>query len=219
MLPNLIVPTLTRYDLLQRMISSIDYPVKHLLIIDNGNLIDQLKLPAEVVDMTLLTMPANLGCASSWNLGIKSFPFDDRWFIVSDDVEFEPGALEAWHGMSSPERMIVSDQWPYFQVMAIGEDVVDQVGLFDEAIHPANFEDDEYEWRASQLGFQVERMPIDHKHVGQATVFAPGLVEKNTESYPLNEIYFRYKQSQNDLSSGEWSLNRRRTNAWDMPVQ
>lgn len=36
MLENLIVPVLNRYDLLERMIASIDYPIKHLLIIDNG---------------------------------------------------------------------------------------------------------------------------------------------------------------------------------------
>jgi hypothetical protein len=36
MLENLIVPVLNRYDLLQRMLDSVDVPVDHLLIIDNG---------------------------------------------------------------------------------------------------------------------------------------------------------------------------------------
>ncbi len=36
MIENLIVPVLNRYDLLDRMVGSIDYPVEHLLIIDNG---------------------------------------------------------------------------------------------------------------------------------------------------------------------------------------
>jgi len=36
MIPNLIIPVLNRYDLLDRMLASIDYPVAHLLIIDNG---------------------------------------------------------------------------------------------------------------------------------------------------------------------------------------
>ena len=214
MIPNLIVPTLTRYDLLQRMISSIDYPVAHLLVIDNGNMIDQLRLPAEVVDMTVLTMPANLGVASSWNLGIKCFPFDPVWYIASDDVEFEPGALQAWFEASAPDRFVTSDEWPHYQMFSVGEDVINSVGLFDEALHPANFEDDDFEWRAGKLGFDPIRIAIDHTHEGQGTVFDGDNREKNSRTYPLNEIYFRYKQSQLDLSAGEWSLERRRVNSW-----
>jgi len=36
--------------------------------------------------MTWLHMPSNLGVADSWNLGIKSFPHDDRWFFASNDM-------------------------------------------------------------------------------------------------------------------------------------
>ena len=215
MIPNLIVPTLTRYDLLQRLLSSIDYPIGHVVIIDNGNMIDQLKLPAEIKELTVLTMPANLGVASSWNLGIKCFPHDSMWFICSDDVEFEPGALEAWFEASGPDRLVTSEQWPHYQFFSVGEDVIERVGLFDEALHPANFEDDDFEWRAAKQGFDALRVAIDHSHVGQATVFDGVNREKNKQSYPLNEIYFRYKQSQGDLSSGEWSLDRRRTLSWD----
>ncbi len=215
MIPNLIVPTLTRYDLLQRMLSSIDYPIGHVLIIDNGNMIDQLKLPAEIKELTVLTMPANLGVASSWNLGIKSFPHDSMWFICSDDVEFEPGALEAWFEASGPDRIVTAEQWPHYQLFSVGEDVIERVGLFDEALHPANFEDDDFEWRAAKQGYDTLRVAIDHSHVGQATVFDGVNREKNKKSYPLNEIYFRYKQSQGDLSAGEWSLERRRINSWD----
>ena len=215
MIPNLIVPTLTRYDLLQRLLSSIDYPIGHVVIIDNGNMIDQLKLPAEIKELTVLTMPANLGVASSWNLGIKCFPHDSMWFICSDDVEFEPGALQAWFEASGPDRLVTSEQWPHYQFFSVGEDVIERVGLFDEALHPANFEDDDFEWRAAKQGFDALRVAIDHSHVGQGTVFDGVNREKNKQSYPLNEIYFRYKQSQNDLSAGEWSLDRRRTLSWD----
>ena len=215
MIPNLIVPTLTRYDLLQRMLSSIDYPVGHVLIIDNGNMIDQLKLPAEIQELTVLTMPANLGVASSWNLGIKSFPFAPVWFIASDDVVFNPGALEAWYEVSAPDRIVTAELWPHYQFFSVGEDVINAVGLFDEALHPANFEDDDFAWRASKLGFEPMRVAIDHYHEGQGTVFDKDNNVKNSKTYPLNEIYFRYKQSQGDLSAGEWSLDRRRTLSWD----
>ena len=215
MIPNLIVPTLKRYDLLQRMISSIDYPVEHLLIIDNGNLIDQLKLPEMVKEMTVLTMPANLGVSSSWNLGVKCFPFAPVWFIASDDVEFLPGTLEAWSEMSNPDSMIVSDDEPFFQFFSVGENVVNRVGLFDEAIHPANFEDNEYEWRCNQLGFNIERVNLPHNHTKQGTVHDRKYVDANHRTYAINQIYFEHKISQNILTAGEWSLDRRRANSWD----
>jgi len=36
MIPNLIVPVLNRYDLLERFLQSLDYPIRDVLIIDNG---------------------------------------------------------------------------------------------------------------------------------------------------------------------------------------
>lgn len=217
-IPNLIVPVLNRYDLLERMVASIDYPVKHLLIIDNGNQLDQLHVPECVEQWTVLTMPANLGVASSWNLGIKCFPFDSVWYIASDDIVFEPGGLEALAEWSDPDRIVVSDSWPHWQLFAVGDGVVDAVGLFDEAIHPANFEDDDYEWRCNAIGIDVERRQVDHSHVKQGTVFSPQYAERNQDTYRSNEEYFRLKQLQGDLTSGEWSLERRRDNSWDMPV-
>jgi hypothetical protein len=92
MIPNLIVPVLNRYDLLDRMIASIDYPVGHLLIVDNGAswvMEDmQIHVPDCVEMTTYLPMPANLGVAASWNLGIKSFPYADRWFLPATTCSF-----------------------------------------------------------------------------------------------------------------------------------
>ena len=216
MLPNLIVPTLNRYDLLEKMIESIDYSVAHLLIIDNGGQLKSVPKNPDVRKVTILNMPANLGCSSSWNLGIKMFPKHDRWFIVSDDVTFEPGALKAWHKASTRNNFVISDEWPFFQFMAIGDKVVEKVGLFDEAIHPANWEDDEYEWRLKQHGYTPEKISIPHGHTKQGTVFSTSDFRKrNKITYDSNEQYVKDKIASNDISSGEWQLKRRRDNSWD----
>lgn len=216
MLTNLIVPTLNRYDLLNKMIESIDYSVAHLLIIDNGGTLDKITRNPLVRKVTILNMPANLGCSSSWNLGIKSFPKQDRWFIVSDDVIFEPGALKAWHEASARNKFVISDEWPFYQFMAIGDKVVERCGLFDEAIHPANWEDDEYEWRLKENGYTPIKVSIPHGHTKQGTVFStPEFKKKNLQTYASNEKYVKDKIKRKDLSSGEWSLERRRDNSWD----
>ena len=215
MIPNLIVPTLNQYEKLQRMVYGIDYPVEHLLVIDNGGRLTDLRIPDTVQKLTILNMPSNLGVATSWNLGIKSFPHADRWFIASDDIMFEPGALEDWYNISHRERLITSDESPHWQFFCIGEEVVGNVGLFDEAIHPANFEDDEYEWRCEQLGYEVLRADIGHFHEKHSTVFSPEYVSKNRGSYVLNESYFETKKRERDYSDGFWTLSRRRILSWD----
>jgi GT2 family glycosyltransferase len=214
-IPNLTVPTLTRYDLLARLLDSLDFPIHHLLIVDNGGGFRFDRDLPTVDCVTVLSMPANLGVAGSWNLAVKSFPFDSVWFICSDDVVFAPGSLELWLGESGPDRFVTSDEWPFYQFFSIGEQVVDAVGLWDEAIFPANFEDDDMEWRAGLAGFPVKRATISHGHTKQGTVFQPGLAEQNRRTYPHNEAYFRAKVAAGDRSAGQWSLSRRRTLHWE----
>ena len=214
-IPNLTIPVLARYDLLEKCLASIDFPVRDLLIVDNGDKLDGLTKPDMVERLRVLRMPANLGVAGSWNLAVKSFPFDPVWFICSDDVVFTPGALEAWLQVSGRDRFISSDEWPFYQFFSIGEEVVEAVGLWDEAIFPANFEDDDMEWRAGLAGFPVKRATILHGHTKQGTVFQPGLAEQNRRTYPHNEAYFRGKVAADDRSAGQWSLSRRRTLHWE----
>jgi GT2 family glycosyltransferase len=155
MLPNLTVPVLNRYDLLERMVSSIDYPVKHLLIIDNGasTVMEDISIdvPDCVEHTTYLPMPANLGVAGSWNLGIKSFPYADRWFIASNDVQFEPGALERL-SEARRDEITLSGDFPFWQAFCVGYEAVRRLGLFDEAFFPAYFEDNDYRRRADHAG-------------------------------------------------------------------
>lgn len=215
MISNMIVPTLNQYDKLQRMIDSIDYTVEHLLVIDNGGKLGEILVPTCIKNVTVLHMPSNLGVATSWNLGIKSFPHDDRWFIASDDIVFAPGTLEDLWGWSSAHKLILSHEPPYWQFFIIGEEFVGNVGLFDEAIYPANFEDDEYQWRLETLGYELEYVQADHHHDRHSTVFSAECAHHNQRTYTLNESYFEQKKKARDYSDGFWMLARRRINSWD----
>jgi GT2 family glycosyltransferase len=214
MIPNLIVPTLTRYDLLQRMLSSIDYPVGHVLIIDNGNMIDQLKLPAEIKELTVLTMPANMGVAGSWNLGIKCFPFDSQWLIVSDDVVFPAGARERYAGLVDSNAMQFFDVSPKWACFSVGQTVVEKAGLACELFHPAYFEDNDWERRIDQAGVLKEVLPIQVQHDNSSTLKS-GFEDKNAATFKANQAVHNEREAHNDLSDGGWSLNIRRANSWD----
>lgn len=214
MIPNLIVPTLTRYDLLQRMLSSIDYPIGHVLIIDNGNMIDQLKLPAEIKELTVLTMPANLGVAGSWNLGIKSFPFDPQWLIVSDDVVFPAGALEEYSKLADSTAIQFFDVSPKWACFSVGQTVVEKAGLACELFHPAYFEDNDWERRIDKAGVSKEVLPIRVQHDNSSTLKS-GFEDKNTATFKANQAVYLEREATDTMSSGEWSLEIRRRNSWD----
>ena len=214
MLENLIVPVLNRYDLLQRMLDSVDVPVDHLLIIDNGLGADTLELSERFAKVTHLRMPANLGVAGSWNLGIKSFPYAHRWFIVSNDVVFQPGALEKLSQARRDEITLTADA-PNWQAFALGDEAVTDLGLFDECgFYPAYFEDNDYMRRAEFAGVNIRKLDIDLHHDNSSTIKS-GYQSKNDKTFFANQRYYQSKIEANDYSSGTYSLEIRRANGWE----
>ena len=218
MMENLIVPVLNRYDLLERMLDSVDVPVDHLLVIDNGASVmaEPLKLKANdnFAKVTHLRMPANLGVAGSWNLGIKSFPYAERWFIVSNDVVFAPGAL-AKLAEAKRDEITLTGTAPHWQAFALGDEAVSDLGLFDECgFFPAYFEDNDYMRRAEFAGVNVRRLDIELSHDNSSTIKA-GYENKNAKTFFANQKLHEAKIKNNDYSSGVYSLDIRRENGWE----
>ena len=212
MIENLIVPVLNRYDLLQRMLDSVDVPVEHLLVIDNGTGAD-LGFSDNFKKVTVLQMPANLGVSGSWNLGIKSFPYAERWFIASNDVIFMPGAL-AQLSEARRDEITLTGQPPHWQVFALGDEAVNDIGLFDESLFPAYFEDNDYMRRAEFVGVNIRRLDINVKHDNSSTIKA-GYQHKNAKTFFANQKYYEAKTANNDYTQGVWSLEIRRANGWE----
>ena len=219
MLPNLTVPVLNRYDLLQRMLSSIDYPVKHLLVIDNGASMVLEDMEVDVPDCveftTYLPMPANLGVAASWNLGIKSFPYDDRWFFASNDVVFKPGALERLCEARTDE-ITLSKMFPHWHAFSVGYEAVRRLGLFDEAFFPAYFEDNDYNTRANRFGVSVRKLDIPADHDNSSTLKSdPVFQALNGDTFARNQAYYQAKIKHQNFGPGGWDVERRRLNGWE----
>jgi hypothetical protein len=193
MIPVMVVPVLARHDLLDRMIKSINYAVKDLVIIDNAG--DSKYEPVWnqwVGNVHLWRFPHNLGVSTSWNLGIKAFPYADYWLICNFDTE--------WSG----------DSLRLFAETATS----DIVGLFDEALHPAYFEDNDYQRRCTASNIKVNHSFIPIAHDNSSTLHA-GYTARNAETFPNNAEYYHDKEQRGDLSEGRWSIRRRRRNAWD----
>lgn len=219
MLENLIVPVLNRYDLLQRMLNSLNFPIDHLLIIDNGcSEVEEpiyLDVPDVVEHITYLPMPANLGVAESWNLGIKSFPFAENWFFASNDVEFHGDALER---LSEADRdsLTLSGMFPFWQVFSLGYEACRRVGFFDSGFFPAYFEDNDYARRCEHFGVPIKKLDLNISHDNSSTLRSnPRFIERNTRTFSENQKYFEDKVARNDFGPGGWDIERRRRNAWE----
>lgn len=154
-IPVVIIPVLNRFDMLEQAIQCMDYPIDNLLIIDNSNsyqMPSNLKVHENLKNTKcqVLNMPANMGVAGSWNLGIKCFPHAPYWLISSNDNHWMPGGLKEMSELSAPDKLVMSNQaWNGF---SLGSDIVRQIGLFDENFYPAYSEDSDYMLRIQYAG-------------------------------------------------------------------
>lgn len=193
------------------MVSSIDYPIEHLLIIDNGKGLDKIEVTDLIEETTILTMPSNQGVAGSWNLGIKCFPFEPVWFFSSADTIYQAGALEKLF-TARHDRITLTEDFPHWQTFAIGEEAVRKIGLFDESIFPIYFEDNDYIRRAELAGVEIEKIKIELSHDNSSTINSDEHYRnRNSQTYISNQVYFETKEPS---SEGRWDLDRRRTNDW-----
>jgi len=208
---KLIVPVLNRYDLLQRMIRSIDYDIDYLLIIDNGGGLDEIEINDHIREVSVLKMPSNQGVAGSWNLGIKFLPFEPVWFFSSADTVYKEGAL-AKLAEAKSDRITLAADFPHWQTFAIGEGAVRKIGLFDESIYPIYFEDNDYMRRADLAGVEIERIELPLGHDNSSTINSDNNYKsQNNRTFASNQQYFDIK---NPADEGRWDLDRRRANNW-----
>ena len=219
MIPVLVVPVLARPELLYRMLGSVDHPIGTTVVIDNGRgVVEQDDVQDALTgwcdEVYILRMPSNLGVATSWNLGIKSTPFAPWWLISNFDVVWPAGSLERFAGEADRGSLVLSYGSPPWCAFTIGEQIVTDVGLFDEGLHPAYFEDDDLTRRVTAAGLPLRRSTIPVHHDNSSTL-AAGYAVRNGTTFADNAEYYGRKVARGDLSEGRWSLARRRAQSWD----
>jgi GT2 family glycosyltransferase len=214
MIPLIGVPTLTRHDLCDRMLSSIDYPVQDLIVVDNKPDGWEPAKPELVERLHHIRLPQNLGVAGSWNLIVKCSPFAPAWVIVNDDIVFQPGALETMAKSLRSDALQFFAVQPKWAAFAIGEDVVKKVGLFSELFHPAYFEDNDMERRVLAQGVDVEMVNalVDHDN---SSTLKSGFDIQNHKSFKVNSETHRAREFNQVMTGGEWDLILRRELSWD----
>ena len=215
MIPVLGFLTYSRFDLADRLLASIDYPVKDLVIIDNsGKRIYEPKKPELVERMWFIQVPHGLGYGGGLNLIVKTTPFAPYWVLVNDDSVFAPGALAKIADKVDTEAINFLSIMPKWSGFVLGEGAVLKAGLFDERFHPIYFEDNDYERRLMAAGVPAKFIHAVLDHDNSSTLNS-GFHSQNNETFKANHLLYERKVAENDLTQGDWSLEIRRRNAWD----
>lgn len=213
-IPVLIIPVLNRYDLLEKTLRSIDYPIENILIINNGT---NKHFATGVKNVHILDMPSNQGIAGSWNLGIKCYPFVNYWLFGSADTHFMPGSLEKMHEHSGSDYLVKSDA--HYSCFSVGENIIKNVGLFDEYIYPSYYEDNDFDDRVIMAGYKenIIQPGIEvNDNGGSQTIKSDGqFASRNSFTFQRNGDYYREKVITGDYTCKGWDLSRRRENEWN----
>lgn len=215
MIPVLGFCTLKRFDLAERLLRSIDYPVEHLVIVDNSGTQSWEPIkPASVQKMWVIRVPYGLGLVGAWNLVVKSTPYAPYWVLVNDDAWFEPGALEIVARDVDTKALNFLDIVPPWSAVVFGEEMVEKAGLYDERFYPLYFDDNDLERRVEHAKVPIKTIQAKVHHENSSTLKS-GFQEANGRSYTSNNNLLEYKKMTEDYSEGAWSLIRRRANRWD----
>jgi GT2 family glycosyltransferase len=188
---TLCIPTLSRYDLLERCILSAEAGIvkpDRYLVMDNGG---TLKLDLPKVEV--VTFGYNIGVAKAWNYFIKNS--EEIRIISNDDIMFYPNTISTLVSFSEPSNMYCTRdiEANSFSLFVIGDDLVNTVGYFDEEISPnyAYFEDNDYHRRMDLAGRELRKIPgCTCGHFGSATLKSYSLQQQNE-----HHIKFRIAQA------------------------
>lgn len=209
------VATLSRFDLCQQMLDSIDYPIRDLVIVNNsGTQSWQPRKPELVERMWHIEVPYGLGLVGAWNLIIKATPYAKRWMMMNDDAWFYPGALEIIDREADPEALNFVNVPPTpWAAPIFGERVIREAGLYDEAFYPVYYDDNDFERRIINAGIPIKHINVDLGHNYNATMRENQ--ERCNITWVTNRERLEKKIADNDFSVHGWSLDVRRENRWD----
>ena len=215
MIPVLGFLTYSRFDLADRLLSSIDFPVKDLVIIDNSGKREYQPVKPDLVEhMWFIQVPHGLGYGGGLNLIVKTTPFAPYWVLLNDDSVLAPGALKKIHDQVDTDAINFLSIMPKWSGFVLGEGAVLKAGLFDERFHPIYFEDNDYERRLMASGVKAKFIHAVLEHDNSSTLNS-GFHSQNDLTFHRNSQLFDKKVAENDLSQGFWDLAIRRANSWD----
>jgi GT2 family glycosyltransferase len=153
---NICVPVLKRYDLLRKLLLSLDTSElrpTEIYIINNGRDSDKLSFAMRglqcVQDVNVLTPSRAMGVAESWNWFIDNV--QEERVISNDDIVFAPDSIGK---LLAPDADLIWAKGCGFACFVLRDACVNKIGKFDESISPGYgyYEDEDYLQRLDGRG-------------------------------------------------------------------
>jgi hypothetical protein len=195
-IPVLSIPLHRSWEDLRRLARSIDFPIDEILVHQDGafredaRAVQELRsiLPLSLVPhITHLISMKRSSVAQGWNAAFRMFPASPYWLISAADIQLPAFSLERIHEeMTAQSRKgnhsnasvmypLMACETPYC-LFGVTRATLLRVGLFDENIFPAYFEDNDYDNRAALRGLHPYRMDVFVVHGDDSGVHKSGIL-------------------------------------------
>ncbi len=202
MIGTLGIPVLNRGDLLMRCVLSVDHPVEHLLIINNGNDEGVIRTAQQIMERQIeneacfenirVEKHRNLGCGPSWNYIMKNSP--GPWLLVGSDVKLLPGSLGLLDATleKNPDAGIICGNG--YNAFLMTESGLKTAGYLDENFYPAYFEDCDHFRRVALSGTKAVGVPGFQIIHGEAPNWGSSTVKSDANYNKKNGITYQSNQ-------------------------
>jgi len=223
-LPLLGIPILNRFDLLERLLESLDHPVETLALVDNsggeGDLSVQLKALQQqghpLIQRIEIAKPfRNIGVAASWNCILTSFNAASPALLANNDIQFTKGVIGRALQMQLSDKPFFIPLLPKpqsYSAFLINHLCWNETGLFDEGFYPAYCEDLAHQQQLDRhphvnilepADLQKEMAELNNE--SSATITSePRLNQLNQISFQLNRLWLLSQQRLTHPSLGTW---------------
>lgn len=213
MIPLLGISTANQIERFEKLIRSINFPVKIVSIIVNSNFeyfqkVRELSSSSFVEKFEIAFCPQNLGFGPSVNYHIKCYPSEDYWVFVEDDVEFGKDDLLQISELIQTNDGVFCDKGAEYILFALNRNMIKKVGFFDENLYPANYEDNDYRNRIMLSDVKVCHFNSSCLHNGVAVdmegggatgkSLSPEQLNRLCQCFSLNEQYYHKKWASAD---------------------
>jgi len=188
MIPVLICPIIGDFDLVERMLDSIDVPVGRLVIVDNS-LTGWKSQGARSIEY--IRPITGLGYPGGINAGISQTPEAPWWVWCNADLSFGPGDLAhiaaVMEEATGPRHVTGSHRGLRNAYGAMNAACIEAAGLFDDwSFYPIYYDDDDYQYRCGLAGVEWVAYDGGIRHLGSRTLDDPAYREANGRTYPRN---------------------------------
>lgn len=223
MIPLLGITTCNQIDHYEKLINSINFPIKTVSVLVNSNLeyFDQVRKVSKtsfVGEFEFSFCPQNMGCGPSWNYHIKHYPSEDYWVLCSDDVQLGKNDLFQIQCLMKSYDGAFGDKDCEYILFALNRNMIRNVGLFDENIYPACYEDNDYRKRISLSNVKTCHFDITALHNDQPAGSPHGCGTASRLSEEKLREYQNRVQMNGEYFERKWSDTLTRVDSWTFDI-